>query len=76
MRLQGHEGSIFRLRWSPAQSSLASVSDDRTLRLWRLPDPRPSSASPTAPMTITQSQQVSTGGCCGQPPFDVSRAPE
>ena len=35
-RLEGHEGSVYRVRWSPCGSMLASASDDRTVRLWRL----------------------------------------
>ncbi len=35
-RLEGHEGSVYRVRWSPCGTMLASASDDRTVRLWRL----------------------------------------
>ncbi|KAL5700386.1 hypothetical protein ACHQM5_025834 [Ranunculus cassubicifolius] len=35
-RLAGHEGSIFRLSWSPDGSKLLSVSDDRSARLWNI----------------------------------------
>ncbi|KAL4446854.1 hypothetical protein ABPG77_008098 [Micractinium sp. CCAP 211/92] len=37
LRLQGHEGSIHRVRWSPCGRLLASASDDRSLRLWDVP---------------------------------------
>lgn len=37
-RLQGHEGSISRVRWSSDGKWLASVSDDRSLRIWETPD--------------------------------------
>ncbi|XP_065859842.1 uncharacterized protein [Euphorbia lathyris] len=33
-RLIGHEGSIFRILWSPDGSKLVSVSDDRSARIW------------------------------------------
>ncbi|WCJ22639.1 Transducin family protein / WD-40 repeat family protein [Euphorbia peplus] len=33
-RLIGHEGSIFRIVWSPDGSKLVSVSDDRSARIW------------------------------------------
>eukprot|EP01012_Entosiphon_sulcatum_P007597 TRINITY_DN13901_c0_g1_i1.p1 TRINITY_DN13901_c0_g1~~TRINITY_DN13901_c0_g1_i1.p1 ORF type:complete len:1052 (+),score=94.26 TRINITY_DN13901_c0_g1_i1:40-3195(+) len=33
-RLTGHEGSIYRLAFSPSGEHLISASDDRTLRLW------------------------------------------
>lgn len=32
--LKGHEGVIFRMRWSTDRRQLASVSDDRSVRLW------------------------------------------
>ncbi|KAJ2026717.1 WD repeat-containing protein 6 [Coemansia sp. S85] len=35
-RLVGHEGVIFGVNFSSDQSTLASVSDDRTVRLWSL----------------------------------------
>ncbi|XP_031112942.1 uncharacterized protein LOC116016710 isoform X1 [Ipomoea triloba] len=35
-RLIGHEGSIFRLAWSPDGSKIVSVSDDRSARVWIL----------------------------------------
>ncbi|CAH9082556.1 unnamed protein product [Cuscuta epithymum] len=35
-RLTGHEGSIFRLAWSPDGSKVVSVSDDRSARVWAL----------------------------------------
>ena len=34
-RLLGHAGVVFRVVWSADGSSLASCSDDRTVRLWR-----------------------------------------
>eukprot|EP00798_Chlamydomonas_sp_ICE-L_P005036 gene5036-34823_t len=37
-RLCGHEGSIFSLCWCASGIHLASVSDDRTLRVWALPE--------------------------------------
>ncbi|KAF9619934.1 hypothetical protein IFM89_010245 [Coptis chinensis] len=35
-RHAGHEGSIFRLAWSPDGSQLMSVSDDRSARVWKI----------------------------------------
>ncbi|KAF6157499.1 hypothetical protein GIB67_004437 [Kingdonia uniflora] len=35
-RLAGHEGSIFRIAWSPDGSKLMSVSDDRSARIWTI----------------------------------------
>ena len=35
-RLTGHEGVIFGVRFSPDGHMLASVSDDRTIRIWPL----------------------------------------
>eukprot|EP00268_Persea_americana_P040412 TRINITY_DN4014_c1_g1_i13.p1 TRINITY_DN4014_c1_g1~~TRINITY_DN4014_c1_g1_i13.p1 ORF type:complete len:1209 (+),score=238.90 TRINITY_DN4014_c1_g1_i13:677-4303(+) len=35
-RLIGHEGSIFRIAWSPDGSKLTSVSDDRSARVWTI----------------------------------------
>lgn len=32
--LNGHEGVVFRMKWSKSGHYLASVSDDRTVRLW------------------------------------------
>ncbi len=34
--MKGHLGVIFRVKWISAQT-IASVSDDRTVRLWSLP---------------------------------------
>jgi WD40 repeat protein len=33
---KAHEGVIFRMKWSAGRRFIASVSDDRTVRLWRL----------------------------------------
>ncbi|KAJ2330350.1 WD repeat-containing protein 6, partial [Coemansia sp. RSA 2681] len=38
-RLVGHEGVIFGVRFSSDRQTVASVSDDRTLRLWSLAPP-------------------------------------
>lgn len=35
-RLKEHEGSIFRIAWSPDGSKFMSVSDDRSARIWML----------------------------------------
>eukprot|EP00884_Botryococcus_braunii_P011598 jgi/Botrbrau1/20439/Bobra.145_2s0004.1 len=48
-RLKGHEGSIHSLRWGAAGALLASGSDDRTVRLWKLPAPHFRSASVPQP---------------------------
>eukprot|EP00750_Incisomonas_marina_P021579 INCI456.1.p1 GENE.INCI456.1~~INCI456.1.p1 ORF type:complete len:980 (-),score=115.39 INCI456.1:580-3519(-) len=52
-RLVGHNGVIFSARWSSDGRKIASVSDDRTVRLWaqqQLPgDLRPPSPSKTLP---------------------------
>ncbi|KAG0472116.1 hypothetical protein HPP92_016662 [Vanilla planifolia] len=37
-RLSGHEGSIFRIAWSYDGFKLASVSDDRSARIWMFSD--------------------------------------
>lgn len=37
-RFIGHEGVIFGVRFSPDGSMLASVSDDRTIRVWSVND--------------------------------------
>ncbi|KAI8050570.1 WD40-repeat-containing domain protein [Syncephalis plumigaleata] len=38
VQLVGHEGVAFKLRFSPDGQHLASVSDDRTIRIWSLMD--------------------------------------
>ncbi|XP_046362387.2 WD repeat-containing protein 6-like [Haliotis rufescens] len=38
-RLKGHQGVIFSIDYNPKTSILASVSDDRTIRLWKLTFP-------------------------------------
>ncbi|XP_046542365.1 WD repeat-containing protein 6-like [Haliotis rubra] len=38
-RLKGHQGVIFSIDYNPKSSILASVSDDRTIRLWKLTFP-------------------------------------
>jgi WD40 repeat protein len=38
-RLLGHQGVIFKARWSSDGRQIASVSDDRTLRLWQQQQP-------------------------------------
>lgn len=44
MVLRGHEGSVFRAAWIPhgpgGEELLATVSDDRSLRVWSLSGPR------------------------------------
>ncbi|MCO5580983.1 hypothetical protein L7F22_034858 [Adiantum nelumboides] len=35
-RLKGHEGSIFGITWSQDGKKLASVSDDRSVRIWNI----------------------------------------
>lgn len=35
-RLQGHEGSIYRLVWREDGNYIASVSDDRSARIWKV----------------------------------------
>ncbi|XP_054801986.1 uncharacterized protein LOC129305854 isoform X2 [Prosopis cineraria] len=37
-KLVGHEGSIFRIAWSSCGSKLVSVSDDRSARVWAVPN--------------------------------------
>ncbi|KAI9499895.1 WD40-repeat-containing domain protein, partial [Coemansia spiralis] len=36
-RLKGHTGVVFGIRFSSDGQTVSSVSDDRTVRLWRLP---------------------------------------
>jgi WD40 repeat protein len=43
--LKGHEGAIFGMDYAFQTNTLASVSDDRTLRLWDLNDPSDDSLS-------------------------------
>jgi WD40 repeat protein len=35
-KLEGHEGVIFDVRFTSKKGVIASVSDDRSVRLWRL----------------------------------------
>lgn len=44
-RLKGHDGSIHNVRWGADATVLASCSDDRTLRIWDVPQPYRSSAA-------------------------------
>lgn len=37
-RFVGHEGVIFNIRFNGDHSSMASVSDDRTVRIWKSDD--------------------------------------
>jgi WD40 repeat protein len=37
-RLRGHEGVIHSVKWDKSGQNLASTSDDRTVRLWRVAD--------------------------------------
>lgn len=36
INIYGHEGVIFRMKWSNDNTKLLSISDDRTVRLWNL----------------------------------------
>ena len=58
-RLLGHQGSIFRISWCASAGSLASVSDDRTLRIWKLPDLAACGSS--TPVEVAPSQVQATG---------------
>lgn len=37
-RCVGHEGSVFSVSWTSGGTELVSTSDDRSARIWRLPD--------------------------------------
>lgn len=36
LRLEGHSGTIRSIAWSPNGKTVASASDDKTLRLWEV----------------------------------------
>ncbi|KAL8253963.1 hypothetical protein R6Q59_032184 [Mikania micrantha] len=55
-RLTGHEGSIFRITWSLDGSKLVSVSDDRSARIWEVPNAKKISNN-AAELTISPSSE-------------------
>ena len=42
-----------RVQWAPSGRRLASASDDRSLRLWELPDRDPGDTAESAPMILS-----------------------
>ena len=58
LSIAGHEGVVFRTSWNEDRTLLASVSDDRSVRLW---DMRESQGEPSAAAGCSKGKQLFVG---------------
>ena len=64
-RLKGHEGSVHTVKWGPLGLTLASGSDDRTVRLWDIPSTTSTASNTTkiaGNLQSTLSSPLTVGG--------------